>query len=479
MNQISFSSLTLQQNLINNLSTLNYHTMTEIQSQSLPDILRGKDIIGQAKTGSGKTAAFALGILQQLDVKRFRIQALVLCPTRELADQVAQDIRKLGRGIHNIKVLTLCGGMPFAPQRLSLQHGAHIIVGTPGRVEDHLNRRSLTLDDVNILVLDEADRMLEMGFQEQLDAIVTRIPDPHQTLLFSATFPQQIQKISRRIMHQPIMIEVKERHDNHTIAQHFYKIDAESERLLALRLLLLHFKPQSAVVFCNTKIATEEVADVLADNNFDVLALNGNLEQRDREKTLAQFANKSITILAATDVAARGLDIDAIELVINFDIAHDPEIHLHRIGRTGRAGNTGIACSLYSDAEAHKLALLEGDIDPIVDTQPLPDSRVLETVPQQASMTTLLIDGGKKQKLRPGDILGALTSKNGITGKQVGKIQIFDQWAYVAVKRNVVKIALDKLNKGKLKGRTFRARLVRNNVRNSSVTSGASLYGQF
>lgn len=479
MSQIPFSSLKLQQNLINNLVTLQYHTMTAIQAQSLPDILDGKDIIGQAKTGSGKTAAFALGILQQLDVKRFRIQSLVLCPTRELADQVAQDIRKLGRSIHNIKVLTLCGGMPFAPQSVSLQHGAHIIVGTPGRIEDHLNRRTLKLNDVNILVLDEADRMLEMGFQEQLDAIVARIPAPYQTLLFSATFPKQIQKISQRIMRQPIMIKVKETHDNHTIAQHFYKISSDSERLLALRLLLLHFKPESAVVFCNTKISTEKIAEILANNNVDVLALNGNLEQRDREKTLAQFANKSITVLVATDVAARGLDIDAIELVINFDIAHDPEIHLHRIGRTGRAGNTGIACSLYNDAEAHKLALLEGDIDPIVDTQPLPDSRVLDTSPMQATMSTLLIDGGKKQKLRPGDILGALTSKNGIAGKQVGKIQIFDQWSYVAVKRNVVNTALNKLNKGKLKGRTFRARLVRNNVSNQSIAGGASLYGKF
>jgi ATP-independent RNA helicase DbpA len=320
--------------------------------------------------------------------------------------------------------------------------------------------------------------MLEMGFQEKLDAIVDRVPDPHQTLLFSANFPKQIQKISQRIMQQPIMVKVNERHDNETIAQHFYKISSESERLLALRLLLLHFKVESAVVFCNTKIATEKVADTLADNGFDVLALNGNLEQRDREKTLAQFANRSISVLAATDVAARGLDIDAIELVINFDIAHDPEIHLHRIGRTGRAGNTGIACSLYSDAEAHKLALLEGDIDPIVDTQPLPDLNVLDTRPMQATMTTLLIDGGKKQKLRPGDILGALTSKNGITGKEVGKIQISDQWAYVAVKRNVVKTALNKLNKGKLKGRTFRARLVHNEAHNSSVSSGASLYGR-
>lgn len=479
MSQLSFSSLNLHKHLVKNLATLNYQTMTPIQAQSLPEILKGKDIIGQAKTGSGKTAAFALGILQQLDVKRFRIQALVLCPTRELADQVAQDMRKLGRATHNIKVLTLCGGMPFGPQRGSLEHGAHIIVGTPGRIEDHLNRRTLRLDDVNILVLDEADRMLEMGFQEQLDAIVKRIPDPHQTLLFSATFPKQIKTMAQHIMQKPVMVKVEEGHDKHTIAQHFYKIAAENERLTALRLVLHQFKPDSAVVFCNTKIATEEVAKVLADHAFSVLALNGNLEQRDREKTLAQFANKSITVLAATDVAARGLDIDAIELVINFDIAHDPEIHLHRIGRTGRAGNTGIACSLYSDKEAHKLALLEGDIDPIVETEALPPETLLDNVPPPAKMVTLLIDGGKKQKLRAGDILGALTSQQGVAGKQVGKIQIFDYWAYVAVDRKVVKRALNTLNKGKLKGRSFRVREVHNVTQKTQPISGADLYGRY
>jgi ATP-independent RNA helicase DbpA len=321
--------------------------------------------------------------------------------------------------------------------------------------------------------------MLEMGFQEQLDAIVRRVPKPYQTLLFSATFPKKIQKISNRIMQRPVMIKIKEAHDKSTIAQHFYKIDAENERITALRLLLLHFQPASAVVFCNTKVATEAVADELADNGFSVLALNGDLEQRDREKTLAQFANKSITVLAATDVAARGLDIDAIEMVINFDIAHDPEIHLHRIGRTGRAGSSGIACSLYSQKEAHKLALLEGDIDPIVETELLPSTDVLDRSPVQATRVSLLIDGGKKQKLRPGDILGALTSNNGMTGKQVGKIQIFDNWAYVAIDHNVAKKALDKLNKGKLKGRSFRARQVHNNKHKKQSDSGTHLYGRY
>ena len=452
--------------------------MTPIQAETLPAILDGRDVIGQAKTGSGKTAAFGLGILEHLDVKRFRIQAVVLCPTRELADQVAKDIRTLGRTIHNIKVLTLCGGMPFGPQRGSLEHGAHIVVGTPGRVEDHLNRRTLDLHDVNILVLDEADRMLEMGFQDQLEAIVKRIPDPHQTLLFSATFPKKIQAMTRRIMDHPLMIKVKDTHDNATIEQHFYKVRDDEERIKALRLLLLNFNVESAVVFCNTKVATQDIADELTHDGFSVLALNGDLEQRDREKTLAQFVNKSITILVATDVAARGLDIDALDMVVNYDIAHDPEIHLHRIGRTGRAGSKGVACSLYDAGEESKLALLEGDIDPILDSEPLPSDDVLDKPRMKSLMTTILIDGGKKQKLRPGDILGALTSKKGIAGKYVGKIQIFDNWAYVAVKNSLAKTALNKLNREKLKGRSFRARQVYNKPQAKQLYDSSHLYSR-
>jgi len=476
VSQTNFSTLKLNPDLIKNLSSLGYKTMTPIQAESLPAILENKDVIGQAKTGSGKTAAFGLGILEHLEVKRFRIQAVVLCPTRELADQVAKDIRTLGRTIHNIKVLTLCGGMPFGPQRGSLEHGAHIIVGTPGRVEDHLNRRTLSLDDVNVLVLDEADRMLEMGFQDQLEAITKRIPDPHQTLLFSATFPKKIQAMTRRIMHHPIMVKIKETHDNATIEQHFYKVNDDDERLKAVSLLLLNFKSESTVVFCNTKIATQEVADALTQDGFSALALNGDLEQRDREKTLAQFANRSISVLVATDVAARGLDIEAINLVVNYDIAHDPEIHLHRIGRTGRAGSTGIACSLYDAREEQKLALLEGDIDPILEREALPSESLFGEPRVKPSMTTILIDGGKKQKLRPGDILGALTSKNGIAGKQVGKIQIFDNWAYVAVTCESLKTALNKLNREKLKGRSFRARQVYNKPQAKQLYDSSHLY---
>ncbi len=460
MNQTDFSCLKLQHALLENLKTLGYQSMTPVQEQSLPHILQAKDVIAQAQTGSGKTAAFGLGVLEKLNVKRFCIQSLILCPTRELADQVAKEIRKLGRSIHNIKVLTLCGGMPFGPQVGSLEHGAHIIVGTPGRIEDHLGKGTLKLDDVNLLVLDEADRMLEMGFQSQLDNIIARVSTDRQTLMFSATFPEPIKLVARRIMKQPVTIQVESRHDDSTIQQHLFQAKDNAHRLTVLRLLLQHYQPESAVVFCNTKIETQEVADKLSDYGFSAMALHGDLEQRDRDQTLVRFINKSISILVATDVAARGLDIESLDAVINYQIAREIEVHVHRIGRTGRAGNKGIALTIITDKEKYKLAKLEDYLNQSIKPESLPPVNLLDKPTYQPSMVTLQIDGGKKQKLRPGDILGALTGKNGITGKQVGKIQLFPNKAYVAVSQDVAQYALSKLSEGQLKGRSFRVRLI-------------------
>ncbi|NRA70396.1 MAG: ATP-dependent RNA helicase DbpA [Gammaproteobacteria bacterium] len=458
MQSTAFSSLKLNPALVSNLATLGYESMTPIQAESLPQIIDGKDVIAQAKTGSGKTAAFALGLLHNLDVKKFRVQSLVLCPTRELADQVAKEVRKLARGIHNIKVLTLCGGVPLGPQIGSLEHGAHIIVGTPGRIEDHLNRNRLNLDNLNTLVLDEADRMLEMGFQSALDLIFSLCPPKRQTLLFSATFPEQIKPIAKRIMNDPVTIEVAEAHNTETIEQLFYKLPHDYHRTSAVRLLLAQHKAASSVIFCTTKIETQDLADDLHSYGYSVMSLHGDLEQRDRDQTLIQFANKSVSVLVATDVAARGLDIDSLDLVINYHVSRDPEVHVHRIGRTGRAGGKGVACSLVGEKELNKVARIETLLNIEVETIELPPVALLDEPLQQPTMTTLQIDGGKKQKVRAGDILGALTSQGGITGKEVGKIQIYDTWAYVAVERKVAAVALRKIAEGKLKGRSFRVR---------------------
>jgi len=461
VSETAFASLPLSESLLSNLASLNYKKMTEIQAQSLPLILNGEDVIAQGKTGSGKTAAFTLGILHQLNVKQFRIQSLVVCPTRELADQVATDIRTLARSIHNIKVLTLCGGIPLGPQAASLEHGAHIIVGTPGRIQDHLSRGSLNLEHLSVLVLDEADRMLEMGFQDAIDSIIEHSPKQRQTLLFSATYPEQIAKIAQRIMRSPKQVTVQATHDNNTIEQNFYLLQNNQERMIALRLLLNRYQPDSSVVFCNTKREVQEVADELVNRGYSTIALHGDLEQKDRDQALIRFANKSVRILVATDVAARGLDIDNLSAVFNFHVAHDQEVHVHRIGRTGRAGSKGLAFTFYSDRDDHRIKLLEDILDRNINPSPLPDIALLDSTPAASEMITIRIEGGKKQKIRPGDIVGALTGQDGITGQQVGKIYVADNWAYVAVQRELLKIAFKKLSEGKLKGKNFRVMVVR------------------
>ena len=457
MTQNSFAALNLPHDLLHNLKSMGYTSMTPIQAQSLPAILNGKDVIGQAKTGSGKTAAFGLGLLQKLDVKRFSVQALVLCPTRELADQVAQEIRKLGRAIANVKVLTLCGGSPFGPQVGSLEHGAHIIVGTPGRVEEHLRKGTVRLDNLSTFVLDEADRMLDMGFQPSLDAIMASLPSQRQTLLFSATFPEQIQAISQRVMQQPVLIQAESQHDDTSITQIFYQLQDHQSRKLGLQSLLLEYRPSSTLVFCNTKRETQEVADHLRQAGFSALALHGDLDQKQRDQTLVIFAGKGASILVATDVAARGLDIDALDMVVNYQLARETEVHVHRVGRTGRAGSTGIACTLLEEKEQFKLRRLEEHLNQVIHTQPLPETD-LRQPPFKPAMTLLQIGGGKKQKVRAGDILGALTGEHGIAGDEVGKITILENTAFVAVKRAAGPTALNKIANGKLKGRTMRVR---------------------
>ncbi len=455
----SFKTLGLRAELLETLDSLGYTEMTAIQQQALPIVLEGKDVIGQGKTGSGKTAAFSLGLLSNLNVQRFRVQTLVLCPTRELADQVAKEIRTLARGIHNIKVLTLCGGMPMGPQIGSLEHGAHILVGTPGRILDHMSKGRISLDELNTLVLDEADRMLDMGFEDAIDTIIEQAPSERQTLLFSATFPHNIETLAAKVMKQPEMVKVESTHQHSTIEQRFFKLNTTEERDDALEALLLTHKPESSVVFCNTKKEVQNVTDELSHRGFSVVELHGDMEQREREQALTMFANKSISILVATDVAARGLDVDNLDAVFNFELSRDPEVHVHRIGRTGRAGSKGIAFSFYSDKEEYRVARIDEYMDIAISPSTLPEKPVER--PFYPSMQTIQILGGKKQKVRAGDILGALTKQAGIDGKKIGKINILPMVSYVAVEHDVVKPALKQLQTGKMKGRNFKARVMK------------------
>ncbi len=340
MNDTAFASLPLAPALLDNLASLGYHEMTPIQAQTLPVALAGRDLIAQAKTGSGKTAAFGISILSKLNPTWFAIQALVMCPTRELADQVANELRRLARFADNIKVLTLCGGAPMRPQIASLEHGAHIVVGTPGRIRDHLGRGTINLATVQTLVLDEADRMVDMGFQEEIAGIVSACPARRQTLLFSATYPDDIRKLSSPFLRDPVEVAAEVQHEAGKIEQRFYEIGYE-ERNAAVARLLRHYKPVSTIAFCNTKIHCRELAEELQAQGFSALALHGDLEQRERDEILVLFANRSCSVLVATDVAARGLDIQSLSAVINVDVSKDTEVHVHRIGRTGRGQENG------------------------------------------------------------------------------------------------------------------------------------------
>ena len=432
--------------------------MTPIQAQGLPAVLEGKDLLAQAKTGSGKTAAFAIGLLHSLDVKKYETQALVLCPTRELADQVSKEIRSLARAIPNTKILTLCGGKPIAPQLTSLEHSPHIVVGTPGRILKHLvDKRSLNLETLKTLVLDEADRMLDMGFHEDIMQIIHNTPQKRQTLLFSATYPEEIKEISNAIQTNPIDIRLETSHNENKIKQVFYEFE-KGERTQTLISLLHQYRPASSIVFCNTKQQAKELAEALWEEGFHALALHGDLEQKERDQVLVQFSNKSSSILIATDVASRGIDIKDLEAVINFEITPDPEIHVHRIGRTGRAGNEGLALTLFMPSEAHRVNRIEEYQNTTFKIENTSLLKRRENFKLSPPMVTLSINGGRKNKVRAGDILGALTAKTDLPGKQIGKIDIFDTLAYVAVERQIAKLALKILSEGKIKGRKFKVR---------------------
>jgi ATP-independent RNA helicase DbpA len=454
----AFAALALAPGFLATLEQLGYERMTPIQAASLPLALAGQDLVAQAKTGSGKTAAFALALLAKLGPKGTGVQALVLCPTRELAEQVTREIRRLARSEDNVKILTLCGGTALRPQIASLAHGAHVVVGTPGRILDHLSRETLSLGGVRTLVLDEADRMLDMGFAEEVARVIERCPRERQTLLFSATYPAGLKKLVERFMKAPVQVRLAERHATTKIRQRFYEV-RESERLRAVVLLLEHFRPATALAFCNTRQRCRELVALLQAHGIVALGLHGDLEQRDRDQVLVQFANRSCSVLVATDVAARGLDIEQLEAVINVDITPDVEVHTHRVGRTGRADEAGWAFSLASMDEMADVAR----IDQMQGSESRWHALTELTAPAGAeplrpAMATLQILGGRKQKIRPGDVLGALTKDLGFRGDQIGRIDVNEFSTYVAVESGIAREAMRGLNAGMVKGKTVKVR---------------------
>ena len=452
---LSFTSLSLPAALLPGVDALGYTRMTPVQAQALPPILQGRDVIAQAPTGSGKTAAFGLGLLRDIDLGKVQTQALVLCPTRELADQVGRQIRKLALGLPNLKVSVLCGGMALGPQLASLEHDPHVVVGTPGRIQELLRKKALHLRGVRTLVLDEADRMLDMGFEEPIREIVGKTPKDRQGLLFSATFPESIRTLATAMLRDPVEVTIEGDDQHAAIDQRFYQVEP-AQRTALLAALLLEFQPPSCVVFCNMRRDADEVAGSLQHHGFDALALHGDMEQRDRDEVLVRFANRSCSVLVASDVAARGLDVEDLAAVVNYELPTDPDVYVHRIGRTGRAGRDGLALSLCTPREeARAQAIAERTGVAIRWQRATPLAGKARNVPP-APMATLRIDGGKTDKLRPGDIVGALTGEAGLPVAAVGKIDVFATRSYVAIARDRAAAALARLREGRIKGRRFR-----------------------
>lgn len=449
--------LNISTSVMRALEAQRIYELSPIQSLSLPHALAHKDVIGQAQTGSGKTLCFVIPALEAIDPTEYTTQVVVLCPTRELADQVAEQFRMAAKNIGNIKVLTLCGGQPMGPQIQSLKHSAHVIVGTPGRVMDHVEKRRLSLANVKLRVLDEADRMLDMGFEDDLRIIFSPMPKNAQTLLFSATFTEQIERIANQYLSEPEVCKVEAKESKPDITQLGYSV-LDHTRIQALKAVLTEHQPKNAIVFCNRKVQVTEVVESLLEDGFSAAGLQGDMEQHARTAVLMQFSSEALQVLVATDVAARGLDIDDVACVVNYTVSEEPETHVHRIGRTARAGAKGIAITLVSDAEEHflrKIEVLQKSDIPLKGAQSL---RFHKNRIVQPEFVCIGLSAGKKQKLRPGDLVGALTKDAGIAGDDLGKIAVQNSQSFIAVKTRSAKKAMAQFREGKIKGKRVRAR---------------------
>ena len=460
MDANSFKQLALSTEILSAVEDLGYQQMTPIQAASIPVLLEGHDVIARSQTGSGKTAAFALPILHKLTLHDKTPQALILAPTRELAEQIVQEIRKFSKSLKNIQPLALVGGQSAAAQNKFLELGAQIIIGTPGRTLEFLKNGSLNISDLKTLVLDEADRMLDEGFTEEVSEIIGMLPVQRQTVFFSATFPESIEILSRKYQKNPKIINVLNETSQAPQIEQYVYIAEKPEKIDTLLRILNQHTTGSILIFCRTKLAVAEINELLNKSNVACKELHGDLDQNQRDQTMALFRSASLRVLVATDIAARGIDIDHLELVVNFDLPSSTDIYQHRIGRTGRAGKSGVAVSIADAYELTKVLEIEAAIGKKLIRQEL-NLKINTTVSQslqQAKMKTIYISGGKKDKIRAGDVIGMLTAQPGaIAAVDIGKIEIHDTFIYVAVASSHADRALQKIIVGKIKGRKFKA----------------------
>ena len=522
METVRFEEMGLSEEIQKAVRYMGFEEASPIQAKAIPAMISGIDLIGQAQTGTGKTAAFGIPILEKIDPKLKKLQAIVLCPTRELAIQVADEIRNLSRYMHGIKVLPIYGGQDIVKQIRSLKSGTQIVIGTPGRVMDHMRRKTMKLDFVHTVVLDEADEMLNMGFREDIEFVLSDVPEERQTVLFSATMPKPIMEITKKFQNNAKVIKVtKKELTVPNIEQYYYDVKPKKKEEVLSRLLDI-YSPRLSVVFCNTKKQVDLLVNALLGRGYFAAGLHGDMKQEQRDRVMQGFRTGKTEILVATDVAARGIDVDEVEAVFNYDLPQDDEYYVHRIGRTGRAGREGRAFSFVSGKEVYKLKEIQrycktkiyaqkvpslndvantkmenilDDVERVIEQEDLDmminaieervnnseftamdmaaaflkiccgmtednknteenDWEFGDTGAGEDGMVRLFINIGKKQRVRPGDILGAIAGESGMDGKLIGTIDMYDKYTFVEVPREYAREVLNAMKNVKIKGKT-------------------------
>ena len=522
METVRFDELDLYPQVLRAIKEMGFEEATPIQSQAIPVVMSGVDVIGQAQTGTGKTASFGIPVLHKVDPNNKKTQVIILSPTRELAIQVSEEIRKLSKYMHGVKILPVYGGQDINRQIKALKGGAQIIIGTPGRVMDHLRRKTIRCEAVNTIVLDEADEMLNMGFREDIETILEYIPEEgRQTVLFSATMPKPILDITKKYQHDAVTIKVvKKELTVPSIEQYYYDVKRKDKTEVLTR-LLDYYNPKLSLVFCNTKKMVDELSEELKSRGYMAEGLHGDMKQAQRDRVMKAFRSGRVEILIATDVAARGIDVDDVEAVFNYDIPQDDEYYVHRIGRTGRAGRCGKAFSFVKGKEVYKLKDIQRYCKTKIYAQPIPSSddvakiraekimdqistiideenltSVIDIIENQINesdytamdiaaaflyqamgaseistaeskddydfhntgaedgMVRLFINVGKKDKIKPGDILGAIAGESGMPGRLVGAIDMYDKYTFVEVPAEYGKEVLNAMKNAKIKGRS-------------------------
>lgn len=519
---LKFEELNVGEKILKAIGDMGFEEASPIQAKAIPVVLEGKDIVGQAQTGTGKTAAYGIPMLQSIDPKLKCVQAVVLCPTRELAIQVADEIRKLAKYMSSIKVLPVYGGQEIVRQIKSLKTGVQIVVGTPGRVMDHMRRKTVKFDKVKMVILDEADEMLDMGFREDMETILTQMPEERQTVMFSATMPKAIMDIARTFQNDAEVIKVVRKELTvENIEQYYFEVRSKNKDEILSRLIDI-YNPKLSVVFCNTKKQVDDLISELKGRGYFADGIHGDMKQAQRDRVMNDFRKGKTEILIATDVAARGIDVDDVDIVFNYDLPQDEEYYVHRIGRTGRAGRAGLAFSFVTGKEIYKLKDIERycktkimarqipSLDDVKNTRidnlfeqvrktleagGLADMRAIveekindedytsidlaaallkmvlgddhdredDVLPVHfddndgngSKMVRLFINIGKKDKVKPSNILGAIAGESGMPGKLVGSIDMYDAYTFVEVPRKYADIVLKAMsNNVQIKGRT-------------------------